>query len=263
MRKAGTVPMGAAIGVIAGVLLLVTAGPVNAQPRSTLNRKVVPTRITNARRMVSGAVGTSTLNLPAGFSQYLFVGGSAAEASVTDATFGSQTYPSCANTMNEVPMGFSHPPTPEGSFATTGTVAVLAGVAFSGYSVRRAGHLGNLSEFCSATTKTSIRPSFGFTTTKPGEVVVVLVGSDQVSGFEPMALQDWSNGTCNDVAGHKPKTLEDVTARTGKNDVAEAAIYSVALPQASSCQFVVRATSHDPSGGAFTFWSNSYVLVPR
>src|SRR5271155_4965262 len=90
-----------------------------------------------ARQIVTAVAGTSTLTMKSGFSQYLFVGGSSAGAVNTQTTFGHIDNYNCGAPKSQGPIGPSPAADPQGSFTTTGDVSAIAGVAISGYSVRR------------------------------------------------------------------------------------------------------------------------------
>jgi hypothetical protein len=249
-----------AVFVIAMGLVLAVAVPAGAQDRSA-----------PAQQIVTAVARTSTLTMKSGFSQYLFVGGSSADALMTHTTFEHESTETCVEThpntitghKTQAPVGLSQPSVAKGSFTTSGNVAVIAGVGISGYSAQSILQYGDGENECGGVSpRQAFNFSLAFKTGSAGGVVLILVGTEGVGTLAPNLNDGTVGGQCNDVTGQGVTTLQNVTVSKGPNDGGAVGIFSAPVPPDTTCVLNLFGTSYNKQYYGFSGWGNAYLLVP-
>jgi hypothetical protein len=255
MRARNGGRIGTAVIAIAVGLVLAVAVPANAQSSAS----------PPVQRIVTAVARTSHLTMKSGYSEYLFVGGSSAGAAITKTSFKHYGRVNCGAPESQGPVGPSTAADPQGSFASTGTVAVVAGVAISGYSVHEALFAGGGSFMCGPyPSRIPVEGGTNFGTGNVGGLVLIMIGTEGVgtlapSLYAPTGLQCTPSSPFED-----PATLTNVTVSKGTNDGGAVGIFSVSLPAESDCEFDLRGTSYNkPGTGNFGYFANAYLLIPR
>ena len=249
-------PVAVLVGVfLAGGAVVVLPGPTaGARPASSI---------------VSAVEKGSSLTLRSGATTYLYVGGSSANAVMSDSSFGSVPLASpCGVKRSQAPLGTSS--SSQGSFISTGTKSAIAGVAETGYTVTRASGSPNPggSASCASDGLTAPQTEAGYVTvgTKTGGgTVVVMVGGRGVASLGGFALAPGYVGA--DCAPLSPlRVLRNVTfgnprSTIGLGAVAAVAVLAVTLPAHNSCSVDFDGTDV-PLGNAYALYEEAYLLTP-
>jgi hypothetical protein len=250
------------VGVILAVgLVFAVAVPASARPASSSPAQQIVTRVAQ----------TSSLTMKSGFSQYLYVGGTSADAKITGTSFHHIPDARCAwqpprgivhQTGSQGPVGPSSPASAEGSFTTSGDVAVIAGIGLKGYKVESMDFSPGGAGYCGETaTGQPLAGGNWIGTGKVGGLVLILVGTNGVGNLVPGPLVPlFQNRPCPTT--QRVTTLRNVTASMGANDGGAVGVFSVPLPPNSSCQWPVSGTSFNEPNVDYSMWSQAYVLVP-
>jgi hypothetical protein len=238
-RSKGTVVL------LATGLVLAVAVPAGAQAPSP-----------PAQQIVTALSRHATLTMKSGLSQYLFVGGSSADAVNSQTTFQHIGNINCGSPRSQGPIGPSTAGDAQGSFVTTGKVSAIAGVGISGYSVKPLFPAQGFQHCESSSTRSPIGTGLSFST-KVGEIVLILVGTDGVGSLAP----DLEN--CNTTNSLDPATLQNDTVSKGNDDGAAVAVFSASLQAGDDCTFEVYGTSYTTVPQGFGLWLRAYSLVPK
>jgi hypothetical protein len=209
--------------------------------------------------------------MQSGFSHYLFVGGSTFGGDISKTSFDHITTPgNCTGAPSrhmQYPFGPSKATSPQGSFSTTGTLAAIAGVAISGYSVKGTESNFGFDGYCGGPGIPSDFPQSAsmFLTTKgftPGEIVVIIVGTAGIGTLAPSWLHQSGVSGCGNEA---LTTLRNVTVNKGRYDGTSVGVFSTQLSgPLSYCDFSVYGTTYNSAdqSGMYAIWMNAYYLVP-
>jgi hypothetical protein len=261
-----TLAIAAVVALVAG-LLLVVAVPAGARPLSAdAGARPLPAAGARPAQIVTAVNNGSTLTLDSGFGHYLYVGASSAGAVIRQTTFGHvQDLGRCGMRprASESPIGPSHPPSDEGSFTTTGSVAVLAGVAVSGYSVHDIAVLRGGTGWCGYPPMSSISAGESFATKNVGGQVIMLVGANGIGALTAPTLTNFKRGRCGTLPGQGLVALRNVTVSMGPDTGGSVAVFSASLAPHSSCFLLVHGMSINEAGQGFSMFSNAYLLVPK
>lgn len=241
---------GAVVVIVVGLVLAV-ALPAGARASSA-----------PAQEMVTAVARTSHLTMKSGFSKYLFVGGSSAQAANSQTTFAHFGNILCGPPPSEGPMGPSTKGGARGSFHTSGDVSAIAGVGISGYSVKRLISDQDDQVCRSSTTRVPWGNGLNFAVPNVGGIVVFLVGTDGVGYLAP-TLDPYEGGLCQTTDGLYPATLQNVTVSKGQDDGTTVAVFSASLHAGDSCDFDVEGTSYNNVSQGFGIWFSAYLLVPK
>jgi hypothetical protein len=237
---------------------MAVAAPAGAQPRQGARASQL------FEQIVTKVARASTLTMKSGYSHYLFVGGSSAGAAIENTTFGHYSDANCGHPRSQGPLGPSAATSPEGSFTTTGAVAVIAGVATTGYSLRHL-VLAGLGTFACGSYPSRIPAgnNLFFGTGTSGGVVLILVGTEGVGTLAP-SLSAAQGYQCVTSGLDTPATLQNVTASRGHNVGGAVGVFSVSVAPESGCFLSTDGTSYNkPGTGNFGIWAKAYLLVPE
>jgi len=244
---------GGAVLVIAVGLVMAVAVPANAEPSASA-----------APAIVSAVHRGSSITMPSGYSHYIYVGGASANAVLSRSTFGG--YPegdwakACTHKQGVDAVGPSTSPT--GSFATDGSVAAIAGVGISGYTVKVAHPVGANGNggTCYEGGSAPVGGSFGWTA-KRTTLYLEMVGT---VGMGSLSFAPYPGS--NDCPTNALKVLRNVTYGNPYSTsglVASVATVLVTVPSGDMCDWVVTGTQQPLIAGSYyAMWNWAYHLTP-
>jgi len=245
---------GGAVLVIAVGLVMAVAVPANAEPSASA-----------APAIVSAVHRGSSITMPSGYSHYIYVGGASANAVLSRSTFGG--YPegdwakACTHKQGVDAVGPSTSPT--GSFATDGSVAAIAGVGISGYTVKVAHPVGANGNggTCSTGTPTPISDGFGWSASKRSSTYLEMIGTIGLA-----TLTFAPNPSDNTCPTDSFKVLRNVTygnPHSTSDPVASVAVVLVTKPPGDVCDYVAIGTQLPVVAGSYyAMWNWAYHLTP-
>jgi len=247
--------------VVAAGLVLAVAAPAGAQPRSS-------GRTPPDQQIVTAFARQSSLTMTSGLSRYLFVGGSSADADISATTFRHIRDIGCRSHPSQGPVGPSS--SDQGSFVTTGSVAAIAGVGLSGYTVTPVPFGYGATLYCGASASgfpaSVTLPLTTSDTIGAREMLVVLVGTLGVGTLAPSLLAQ-SGGRCQLGGDGALSTLRNTTVSKGRDEGTAVAVFAATLQYPLTyCDFTAYGTSMNPPGdvgGSVSMWVNAYVLNPK
>ena len=238
---------GTAVSFIAGLVFAV-AVPASAQSQP-------------AQQIVTSVAKGSSITMPTGYSHYLYVGASSAGARIEGTSFAHESHALCTH-HGQTPIGPSNPASSQGSFTTNGSLAAVAGVAVSGYSLSKQGLKGALSgdDLCGGDEGPGRQTKSGISllTRKEGGVAIILISTEgigKLSYSPPMT----NSGQCNGPV----KSLQNLTVHNGKTEGGAVAVLSMSVQPDSYCEVDVAGTTYFKKGPAdVVFRLRAYLFVP-
>jgi hypothetical protein len=257
-----------AVVLRAAGLVLAVAGPANAQSQSTAESTTTTTPA--SQQIVTATAQKSLLKMPSGYSHYLYVAGSSANAVISQASFQDGVPISFCGTPKQVlPVGRPRLlPSDQGAIRTSGSVAAMAGVATDGYSVRQADLVTGSFDWLCGTIPTGESAGVGFdlVTGKVGGLILILVGTEGIGNLGTPTVSSYDSGRNDGGSCSYVSTLRNVTVSQGQNEAASVAIYTADAAPESTCAFWVNGSSFTRPGdddASAGLWANAYLLVPN
>jgi hypothetical protein len=243
------------VGLFAVGLAVAVAIPANAQASAG-----------SSQAIVTAVHHGDSITMPSGYSHYVYVGGSSANAVLSHSTFGGRPEgsESCIGKSGQDAVGITSSPT--GSFQTDGSVAAIAGVGISGYSVQISKPVGangyDADCYGSGTSGTaSLSSGIGWNTPKHTTLYLVMIGTVGLSSLSETPYTGYPDCPTNAFKMLRDVTYGNPKSTTGLSPVASVAVGLATNPGGVACDFLFTGTEL-PLGNWYSIWVWSYKLTP-